>query len=104
VARMLSPLITSAALTICLAATAFAGCPVTGDEMDMMTGGGEATCFAATPAAGIASAGVAATTRGGPAGPSTRLLSVPGGTAPVEILPLHEALVIGSGSGGALSI
>jgi hypothetical protein len=57
-------LISYAALSAGLAGSASAGCPVTGEEMDMMTAGGEAPCFAATPAASIASAGGAATPSG----------------------------------------
>jgi len=58
-------LIAFAALsTTGFAGAASAGCPVTGEVMDMMTAGGEAPCFAATPAANISPAGGTATPNG----------------------------------------
>jgi hypothetical protein len=56
--RKLLRLIALAALsTTAFAGAASAGCPVTGEAMDMMTAGGETPCLAATPAAAIAPAG-----------------------------------------------
>jgi hypothetical protein len=73
-ARTLSRLITSAALSTCLVGAASAGCPITGDEMDMMTVGVEAPCFTATPAVGISPAGGATTPSGIRAPSSDQLL------------------------------
>jgi hypothetical protein len=77
-ARMFSRLIASAALSTLFASTASAGCPVTGEEIDMMMGGGEAPCFAGTPAASIAPAGGAATPSGGAANASQPKLGMLG--------------------------